>query len=270
MAASAKRRRGWRKRLGALARFTGALVIVGGLYSVFSPGLYAQETDATNAIDSEVVKGQELYDTSCITCHGDNGEGVEGRGPSLIGVGSASVEFQVNTGRMPMAAQGAQAPEAAYPVFSEEEARWLGAYIEYLGGGAVIPSDLDALVEGADIGEGGELYRVNCSSCHGFSGGGGALSSGAHAPGLDGVTNQELYQAMLTGPQNMPVFADNQLTPEQKADLIAYVQYIVNDDRDPGGVFNLGRFGPSTEGVAIFLVGMTALLLATLWIAGKS
>ena len=139
MAASAKRRRGWRKRLGALARFTGALVIVGGLYSVFSPSLYAQESE-DNSIDSEAVKGQELYDTSCITCHGDNGEGIEGRGPSLIGVGSAAVEFQVNTGRMPMAAQGAQAPEANYPVFDEEEARWLGAYIEYLGGGAKCPT----------------------------------------------------------------------------------------------------------------------------------
>jgi ubiquinol-cytochrome c reductase cytochrome c subunit len=268
VAASAKRRRGWRKRLGALARFTGALVIVGGLYSVFSPSLYAQEPEA-NAIGSDAVKGQELYDTSCISCHGDDGEGVEGRGPSLIGVGSAAVEFQVNTGRMPMAAQGAQAPET-YPQFTEEEAEWLGAYIEYLGGGASVPDDLEALVSNADVGEGGDLYRVNCSACHGYAGGGGALSSGAHAPSLEGVSDEELYQAMLTGPQNMPVFADNELTPEQKADIIAYVQYLVNDDRDPGGVFALGRYGPSTEGLAIFLVGMTALLLTTLWIAGKS
>lgn len=268
MAASAKRRRGWRKRLGALARFTGALVIVGGLYSAFAPSLYAQEAE-DNAIDSDVVKGQELYDTSCITCHGENGEGVEGRGPSVVGIGSAAVEFQVNTGRMPMAAQGAQAP-AGDPVFDPEEAEWLGAYIEYLGGGSSVPDDLEILVENADSAEGGDLYRVNCSSCHGYSGGGGALSSGAHAPALAGVTDEELYQAMLTGPQNMPVFADNELTPEQKADIIAYVQYIVNDDQDPGGVFSLGRFGPSTEGLAIFLVGITALLFATLWIAGKS
>ncbi|GAB3238350.1 cytochrome c [Glycomyces halotolerans] len=268
MAASAKRRRGWRKRLGALARFTGALVIVGGLYSVFAPSLYAQEAE-DNAIDSEVVKGQELYDTSCISCHGDNGEGVDGRGPSLIGVGSAAVEFQVNTGRMPLAAQGPQAPPGE-AVYSEEEAAWLGAYIEYLGGGASVPGDLATMVENADTAEGGDLYRVNCSSCHGYSGGGGALSSGADAPDLNGVTDEQLYQAMLTGPQNMPVFADNELTPEQKADIIAYVQYIVNEDASPGGVFDLGRYGPSTEGLAIFLVGISTLLLATLWIAGKS
>ncbi len=168
-----------------------------------------------------------------------------------------------------MAAQGAQAP-AGEPSFTEEEAEWLGAYIEYLGGGGTVPDDLDSLVENADTAAGNDLYRVNCSSCHGYAGGGGALSSGAHAPSLEGVTDEELYQAMLTGPQNMPVFADNQLTPEQKADIIAYVQYIVNDDKDHGGVFSLGRFGPSTEGVAIFLVGISSLLLATLWIAGKS
>jgi ubiquinol-cytochrome c reductase cytochrome c subunit len=269
VAASAKRRRGWRKRLGALARFTGALVIVGGLYSAFAPSLYAQEAD-DNAIDSEVVKGQQLYDTSCISCHGENAQGVEGRGPSLIGVGSASVEFQVNTGRMPMAAQGAQAP-TTYPSFTREEAAWLGAYISYLGGGPSTPDsdDLDSLLAGANAAEGGDLYRVNCSSCHGYAAGGGALSSGASAPSLHGVGEVEIYQAMLTGPQNMPVFADNSLTPEQKADIIAYIKYIT-DDADRGGVFTLGRFGPSTEGLAIFLVGITTLMLATLWIAGKS
>ena len=74
---------------------------------------------------------------------------------------------------------------------------------------------------------------------------------------------------MLSGPQNMPVFGDNQLTPEEKADIIAFIQYMA-EDQDPGGVFNLGRLGPSTEGLAIFLVGIVALVFGTLWIAGKS
>jgi ubiquinol-cytochrome c reductase cytochrome c subunit len=74
---------------------------------------------------------------------------------------------------------------------------------------------------------------------------------------------------MLSGPQNMPVFGDNQLRPEQKADIIAYIQETLKHDQDPGG-FNLGRYGPSTEGLAIFLVGIVALVFASLWIAGKS
>ncbi|WP_025273901.1 c-type cytochrome [Haloglycomyces albus] len=272
MAATAKRRPSWRKRLSALSRFVGALVIVGVVYSVGAPSLYAQPSeDASDVtvLPADVQEGKELYDSSCITCHGANGDGIEGRGPSLIGTGSASVEFQVNTGRMPMASQGAQAPRKD-PEFTPEEAGKIAAYIEYLGGGAETDANLDELVENADIAAGNELYRVNCSSCHGYAGGGGALSSGAHAPGLSDSTTEDIYNAMLTGPQNMPVFADNELTPEQKAEIIAYVEYTVQDDKDPGGIFNLGRFGPSTEGVAIFLVGITSLMLATLWIAGKS
>jgi ubiquinol-cytochrome c reductase cytochrome c subunit len=73
---------------------------------------------------------------------------------------------------------------------------------------------------------------------------------------------------MLSGPQNMPVFGDNQLTPEQKRDVVAYVQETLKD-RDPGG-FNLGRLGPTTEGLAVFVVGITALIFTALWIAGKS
>ena len=64
--------------------------------------------------------GQQLYETACITCHGANLQGVQGRGPSLIGVGEASVFFQVSTGRMPLAAPINQAPRKA-PIYSEEE-----------------------------------------------------------------------------------------------------------------------------------------------------
>lgn len=268
MAAPTRRRRGWKKRLGALARFVGALALVGGLYTAFAPGISAQETDEEQ-LAADAAAGKELFDTSCISCHGTNAEGVEGRGPSLIGVGGASVEFQVNTGRMPMTSQGAQA-EPKPPVFTEEEASLLAAYIQYLGGGPEAPDNdvLQSMVDQGDVAYGGELFRVNCSSCHGFATGGGALSSGKFAPSLDGVPADVLYEAMLTGPQNMPVFGDNQLSPEEKADVIAYIEYI-NEDTDPGG-WDLGRFGPSTEAVAIFLIGITSLMLATLWIAGKS
>jgi ubiquinol-cytochrome c reductase cytochrome c subunit len=75
---------------------------------------------------------------------------------------------------------------------------------------------------------------------------------------------------MLTGPQSMPVFGDNQLTPDQKREIITYVTTQIQQDKDPGGLFNLGRYGPVTEGLAIFIVGITILVFATLWIAGKS
>lgn len=258
----AARSRG-RRRLGAAVRLFAALMLAGGAYTVFAPGAQAQDTPLTGA----AAEGKALFDVSCVTCHGRNAQGIEGRGPSLVGVGAASVEFQVGSGRMPMARQEAQAmrkPE----LFTDEEVRQLAQYVQELGGGPVVP-DGDNLHADGNIAAGGELFRINCAQCHAFGGGGGALSSGKYAPSLRPATDRQIYAAMLSGPQNMPVFGDNQISPEQKADLIAYIQETLKTDRDPGG-FNLGRYGPSTEGVAIFLVGIVALVFASLWIAGKS
>lgn len=254
-----------RRRLATAARLTAALLLVGGFYTAFAPSSSAQDTP----LSAQGQEGKELFDNSCITCHGRNAEGVTGRGPSLIGVGAAAVEFQVSTGRMPMARQEAQAKRKA-PLWQGEELERntaaLSAYIQELGGGPQVPEESLA---GGDAAAGGELYRINCSSCHAYSGGGGALSSGKFAPSLMPATDRQIYAAMLTGPQNMPIFGDNQLSPDQKRDVIAYIQTL-QDDQDPGGVFNLGRLGPATEGVAIFLVGIMALVFASLWIAGKS
>ncbi|MCG5467086.1 cytochrome c [Micromonospora sp. LAH09] len=259
----AARSRG-RRRLGAAVRLIAALMLAGGAYTVFAPGAQAQDNPQLTGAAAE---GKALFDVSCVTCHGRNAQGVEGRGPSLIGVGAASVEFQVSSGRMPLARQEAQAHRKP-PVFTDEQTRQLAQYVQELGGGPVVP-DGDDLREDGNIASGGELFRINCSQCHAFGGGGGALSSGKFAPSLHPATDRQIYAAMLSGPQNMPVFGDNQLRPEQKADIIAYIQETLKHDQDPGG-FNLGRYGPSTEGLAIFLVGIVALVFASLWIAGKS
>ncbi|SCL68942.1 menaquinol-cytochrome c reductase cytochrome c1 subunit precursor [Micromonospora citrea] len=258
----AARSRG-RRRLGAAVRLFAALMLAGGAYTVFAPGVQAQDTPLTGA----AAEGKALFDVSCVTCHGRNAQGVEGRGPSLVGVGAASVEFQVGTGRMPMARQEAQAQRKP-ELFTDEEIRQLAQYVQELGGGPVVPNGDDLHSEG-NIAAGGELFRINCSQCHAFGGGGGALSSGKYAPSLRPASDRQIYAAMLSGPQNMPVFGDNQISPQQKADIIAYIQETLKHDQDPGG-FNLGRYGPSTEGLAIFLVGIVALVFASLWIAGKS
>ncbi|MEU7801332.1 cytochrome c [Micromonospora arborensis] len=253
-----------RRRLGAAVRLIAALMLAGGAYTVFAPGAQAQDNPQLTGAAAE---GKALFDVSCVTCHGRNAQGVEGRGPSLIGVGAASVEFQVSSGRMPLARQEAQAHRKP-PVFTDEQTRQLAQYIQELGGGPVVPGG-DDLHEDGNVAAGGELFRINCSQCHAFGGGGGALSSGKFAPSLHPATDRQIYAAMLSGPQNMPVFGDNQLRPEQKADIIAYIQETLKHDQDQGG-FNLGRYGPSTEGLAIFLIGIVALVFASLWIAGKS
>ena len=261
------------RRLGSALRLTAALTLAGGLYIAIAPASQAQEAPLSAAAQD----GKAIYDQSCISCHGRNAQGVTDRGPSLIGVGSAAVEFQVSSGRMPLARQEAQA-ERKQPMWEGQElvdkTAALSAYIQELGGGPQVPAGNDFAAQGAasangeGIARGNELFRINCSSCHAFSGGGGALSSGKYAPSLQPASDRQIYAAMLSGPQNMPVFGDNQLTPEQKMQIIAYVQSL-NADNNPGG-WGLGRFGPVTEGLAIFLVGVVALVFASLWIAGKS
>lgn len=255
----------WRRRFGAGVRLLAALTIVGGLYMAAAPGV--TRADDTPPLSSAAEEGKRLFETTCITCHGQNAQGVPGRGPSLIGAGSAAVEFQVGTGRMPMAQQEAQAARKP-PLYTWDQARQIGAYIQALGGGPEIPGG--ELVDAGDesLARGGELYRINCSACHSYAGGGGALSSGKYAPDITESTPREIYGALLSGPQNMPVFGDNQLTPDEKKALVGYIQTL-QTDKDPGG-FGLSRLGPVPEALVIFLVGMVALVFATLWIAGKS
>jgi ubiquinol-cytochrome c reductase cytochrome c subunit len=243
-----------------------ALGLLGTLYAAFAPSSYAEE-QKTTASAEDIRTGQQLFQLGCVTCHGRNGQGVPDKGPSLVGVGAASVEFQVGTGRMPMARNEAQAMRKP-PVYDNDQVHQLAAYVESIGGGPRIP---DIALRSSDkevISEGGRLFRLNCSSCHAFGAGGGALSSGKYAPSLYPSTDRDLYAAMLTGPQNMPVFGDNQLTPEEKVAIISYVQ-AQKGDQDPGGM-GIGRVGPVSEGLVVFLVGIVGLLISTLWIAGKS
>jgi ubiquinol-cytochrome c reductase cytochrome c subunit len=258
--ARARRRSKQRRRLANVAGLMTALVLTGALYSVFSP---AQAADESSESAAEAA-GRELYERSCITCHGENLEGVPNRGPSLIGVGEAAVYFQVHTGRMPLVRQEADAPDKP-AVFSDEEIDQLMAYVQANGGGPTLPSgDL----RDGDLAEGGELFRLNCASCHNFVGEGGALSSGKAAPSLADSTDLEIYTAMLTGPENMPVFGDNQLTPEEKRAVINYVQTI-QGQADPGGA-GIGRVGPVAEGLVIWVVGIGALMFGIFWMGSKA
>ena len=259
--ARARRRAKQRRRLANTAALVASLILTGALYSVFAPAHAAVETESESAAEAA---GRELYERSCISCHGENLEGVPNRGPSLIGVGEASVYFQVHTGRMPLVRQEAQAPDKPV-VFSDEEIDQLMAYIQANGGGPTLPSgDL----RNGDIAEGGELFRLNCAQCHNFVGEGGALSSGKYAPSLEDSTDLEIYTAMLTGPENMPVFGDNQLTPEEKRSIITYIQTVQNM-ADPGGA-GVGRIGPVAEGLVIWVVGIGVLLFGIFWMGSKA
>ena len=141
------------------------------------------------------------------------------------------------------------------------------------GGGPTVVRNADGSLamhslRGNDIGRGGDLFRLNCSSCHNFTGKGGALSSGKFAPDLARPTSSRSSTAMLTGPQNMPKFSDRQLSFDAKKDIIAYVKN-ATEERSPGGN-GLGGFGPAPEGMAMWIIGMVAVIGAALWIGARS
>jgi ubiquinol-cytochrome c reductase cytochrome c subunit len=242
-----------------------ALGLVGGLYTAFmSPKSKADDTTSTSMA---VTAGKQLYLQGCSTCHGLNLEGLTG--PSLVGVGSASVVFQVQSGRMPLANGSAQAPRKKVK-YDRTQIDQLAAFIQSKGGGPEAPSEsqLEAVKDG-DLALGGDLFRTNCSSCHNFAGAGGALTRSKFAPPLAPADERVIWTAMQSGPENMPRFSDNTLTPAEKADIVKYVRYITSESKDPGGA-GLGHYGPIPEGLTIFLVGITLCILITLWIGARA
>ncbi|EPD69841.1 menaquinol-cytochrome c reductase cytochrome C subunit [Corynebacterium pyruviciproducens ATCC BAA-1742] len=282
-AEKAKKVRGRRKMrrtaAGGLALTVG-LTSAGFLASALTPD--AQVATAKQDNQALIVEGKSLYETSCVYCHGANLQGVQDRGPSLIGVGEGAVYFQVHSGRMPMMRNEAQA--ARKPAkFNETQTMALSAFVAANGGGPELKrnedgtiamdslrgaSTVDGEIHPEDVARGSELFRMNCASCHNFTGRGGALSSGKYAPGLDPANEQELYQAMLTGPQNMPKFSDRQLSENEKKDIIAYVK-AAKETPNPGG-WTIGGLGPVTEGMMMWIVGITVLVCFTMWIGSRS
>jgi ubiquinol-cytochrome c reductase cytochrome c subunit len=217
---------------------------------------------------SDIEQGRQLFETSCITCHGANLQGVEGRGPTLVGSGSAATYFQVSTGRMPAVSQGPNNLRKT-PKFTETQTRQLAAYVQSVGGGPQAPApDANLRTDDSKLAQGGQLFRLNCASCHGATGKGAPLSAGKIAPGLTVASDTQIYTAMLSGPENMPVFSDNQITPEQKREIISYVQYL-KASKDPGGA-GLDRIGPVSEGLLVWTAGLGVLMVAILWIGAKS
>ncbi len=268
---SERARRRLRRRLSAGLLLVLALVVAGGLAAVLTPSPQVAVADESSS--AMLRKGKQLYETSCVTCHGANLQGVSDRAPSLIGVGEAAVYFQVSTGRMPARRGEAQAEHQEQPTFDESQIDALGTYVQANGGGPTVLRNPDGSIattslRGGDLGRGGDLFRLNCASCHNFTGKGGALSSGKYAPALAPANEQQILAAMLSGPQNMPKFSDRQLSFDAKKDIIAYVKN-VTEARSPGGN-GLGGFGPAPEGMVIWIVGMVAIIGAALWIGSRS
>lgn len=240
-----------------------ALLTTGGVLALVDAGTADATSQESSSEDAE--QGEQLFQANCATCHGLDATGTD-IGPSLVGVGAASVDFQMATGRMPMRMNGPQA-SAGNPSFTPEEINQVAAFVAGLGPGPSVPTAEQVDPELGDAANGMNIFRTNCAMCHNAVGAGGALSEGRYAPDLSGSTPTEIYEAMLTGPQSMPVFNDANITPEGKRDVIAYL--VAQRDVSVGG-FSLGSVGPVTEGVWVWIIGMGVLVAASVWIGAKS
>jgi ubiquinol-cytochrome c reductase cytochrome c subunit len=265
MARETKRRSNGRRSPWAAAALIGiGLLITGGVYAGASAAM-ASSADTSAASALTVEDGKKLFQANCATCHGLDLQGST-TGPSLYGVGELAVEFQVGTGRMPLQASAPQAPQK--PVqFTEDQILAMASYVQSMAPGPTFP-DEEILDGEGDVARGAELFRVNCAMCHNVAAAGGALTEGKYAPALTNTSALHMYAAMVTGPQNMPVFNDLTLTAEDKRDIISSLLFLQQNE-SPGG-FSLGSLGPVSEGLFIWIFGIGGLIALTVWIAAKS
>jgi ubiquinol-cytochrome c reductase cytochrome c subunit len=255
-----------RHPLAAVVVLLLALAATGGLYAAFAPAGKAQADETAQSL--AITEGKKLYAVGCASCHGTGGQGTSD-GPSLVGVGAAAVDFQVGTGRMPAQQPGAQIPKKKV-IYSQAEIDQLAAFIASLGAGPSVPTKSQVSPEGADIAKGGELFRTNCAQCHNFTGKGGALTHGKFAPTLEGVDPKHIYEAMQTGPQNMPSFPDTTLTEKNKKDIIAYLDAVNGDNTESPGGLELGGLGPVSEGLFGWIFGLGTLVAVAVWVAART
>jgi ubiquinol-cytochrome c reductase cytochrome c subunit len=241
------------------------LVVVTLVYGSLTSRGGGTEASAAVGAQQNIEAGKDLFQANCSSCHGLEAQGTS-QGPSLIGSGAAAVYFQMSTGRMPAKEVGSENDRK--PVtFSPQQIEDIAGYVASLGGGPEIPTAEQVSTEGADTALGSQLFSANCAQCHGFAGAGGALTYGKDAPPLTESTPTQIYTAMLTGPEAMPVFSDGALSPQAKRDIIAYITE-TRVEPNPGG-FSLGRIGPVTEGLVIFLGGLGFLVIISMWITAK-
>jgi len=169
---------------------------------------------------------------------------------------------------MPMADMSQQAMRKK-PVYSPAEVSALAAYVASLAPGPAIPSeDMLNYERDGSVAEGGQLFRTNCAMCHNFAAQGGALTQGKYAPTLMGVEPKHIYEAMITGPQSMPVFSDKTLTAAEKLSIIKWIKSAESEPQ-LGGVA-LGRVGPVSEGLLVWTLGIGLLIGVAVWLAMKA
>ncbi len=209
--------------------------------------------------------GEELFEQVCSSCHMSDAQGGPAA-PSLIGVGSGTVDFWVTTGRMPAATPLSVQAQTKPPKLSKRQAAEIAAWITSL---SPAPPFIPAVnTRTANLATGASLFALNCAACHTITGAGDELAYGTNAPSLHYATTTQIAEAIRSGPGNMPRFTGN-LSDSQVADIVAYVSEKLQHPTNSGG-FGLGGICPVTEGFVALLFGVGGLMLICFWIGDRS
>jgi len=214
---------------------------------------------------SFIAAGHRLFEENCSSCHLPTAQG-SAVAPSLRGVGPATVDFWVTTGRMPAATPLQVQAQQKPPRLTDRQAEEVAAWINSLTPTA--PYIPDVHLKGASLTKGATLFALNCAACHTITGAGDALAYGTYAPSLRLATPTQVAEAIRTGPGNMPRFTGN-LSDAQVRDIVAYVTEKIQHPQDAGG-FGLGGVGPVAEGFVALLFGVGGLMLVSFWIGDRS
>jgi ubiquinol-cytochrome c reductase cytochrome c subunit len=273
-----------RRRLFALP----ALIVVGvALVGLLSPGARSQTVaastadGATNAFDapnpiayrhlpkSYIHPGELLFERNCASCHGVDGTGT-GNGPNLAGLGPATADFWVSTGRMPLGNPDTQ-PIQKKPRFTNKQTLEIAAFVGSLKPAAKgFPSGIPVVnLKNTNLSTGNDLFVLNCAACHTITGSGDALADGNSAPSLHKAYPYQVVEAMRIGPANMPHFGPDQLSNQQVADIVAYVTGPIQKPDNRGGL-GLGGIGPVAEGFIGLFIGVGGLMLVAFWVGDRT
>jgi ubiquinol-cytochrome c reductase cytochrome c subunit len=251
-------------RIATLAIVAGVFLLIGaGSISVAEMSGSKASIRIPAAQTTGEEEGRVLFEERCASCHGAGGEGTA-QGPPIVGLGAAVYDFQLSTGRMPLADPGMRAVRKP-PAFGPEEIDALVAFLTSLGLGGIPIPRVDP--EAGDLSDGQHLYQLNCAACHGVSGNGGAVGDQV-APGLHAATPTQVAEAVRIGPGTMPVFGPETVPDEDLASLTRYVRYL-DDPNDEGGA-GLGHAGPTIEGFVALLLGLGTIVAVTRWIGERS
>jgi ubiquinol-cytochrome c reductase cytochrome c subunit len=218
---------------------------------------------------SYIGPGRALFETACSTCHGTEAEG-SAVAPPIRGLGPATVDFWVGTGRMPLANPTAQ-PLRKPSRFTRQQTLEIAAFVS-----SIIPTSPDyptgipnVNLNKTNLAAGGSLFVLNCAPCHTITGSGDALADGFFAPSLHYATATQVAEAIRTGPTQMPHFGPGNLSDQQVADIVAYVTGPIQHPNNRGGI-GLGGIGPVAEGFIGLIVGVGGLMLVARFIGDRA